>query len=192
MKNLSTLHFFYLAFFSFSFFTLSQAQLISDDNFSSEIITSNNFTLSNSDCNSIITKSKTSIRSDRLTLVRRGDYSYSIRFATQDGNILAFLTSENGVELKKRDELILMTTDRSRIQFTFCLSQSLSNPTNKAINEQWFEMDHEDLVWLVSNSIKSIYIKDNGANRMIKFNVDVKRQKALKKLAFCFLKEIQD
>ncbi len=192
MKNKFLLHFFYLALFTFLFIVSSQAQLIPEANSYTEIISTIDASLSNSDCHTIITKSKTSVRSDRLTLVRRGNYSYSIRFATQDGINLAFLTSENGVELKKGDDLIFMTTDKSRMHLTFCLSASVSSPTNKVMNEQWLEIGQEDLAWLVSNPITNIYIKDNQANRMIKFSVDLQGQKSLKKLAFCFLKEIQD
>ena len=192
MKNNSPRLFFNLAIFTFCLLATSQAQLISDANFSSDITTDNSAAPSYSDCNSIVTKSQTSVQTDRILLVRRGNYSYSLRFASQDGNILAFLISENGVKLTKGNQLFLMATDRSRRAFTFGVFQSLASPNKNSMKEHWMEMDPEDIIWLASNNISTIYLKDNAVNKMYKFTVAQPKQEALKKLAFCFLKETKD
>ena len=57
---------------------------------------------------------------------------------------------------------------------------------------QGMEMDPEDIIWLSSNHIQTIYLKDNPVNKMYKFTVAQPQQEALKKLVFCFLKETKD
>ncbi|MFT4668350.1 MAG: hypothetical protein ACJASM_002508 [Salibacteraceae bacterium] len=127
-----------------------------------------------------------------MILVRRNNYNYGIRFTKGNGNILAYLSSNDGVILKKRDEVIFLAADKTRFAFTFGESQSVSTPTNNTINEHWIELDQEDLLWLTSNKITTIYLKDNAVQRMIGFSVAPTQQEALNKLAICFWKETKD
>ena len=189
MKNNSPYYLFFMLTI-FTFFLLLSSQATLNSNFNSSLEVANSTTDSN--CKSIVTKSNTSIKSVRHLLIKRGNYSYSIRFATKDKYIFAYLSSENGVTLKKGDELILMDANRERRRFTFAFNQSLSSPSDISLNEQWMEMEPEDLIWLASQNIPTVYIKDNQANRMIKFSVSPAHQETLKKIAFCFLKEMKD
>jgi len=126
------------------------------------------------------------VKTKPMTLVVRGNYTYSIEFKATDRGIQAKMVSKAGVEFNQDDEVIFMDRLETRKSYRFTEMGELKRVGSTPIHENLLQMDMAAIKWMNSTPPTTIYIKSNTSNEMRKFTVNPNRQAEFTQLIKCF------
>ena len=94
--------------------------------------------------------------------------------------------SFGGVKLDKGDEVIFMDAFKNRTLYRFIENGGSSLEGESSMHFNILKFDTEAIDWFSSNTIQTIYIKDNSRNEMRKFTIAEENKAKFKLLAKCF------
>lgn len=133
--------------------------------------------LQSQSCSKYITKNiqnqgYQSVTTKSIRLVFRSNYFYSIQYILDQNGMRARFISENGVELNQDDELILVNKNGVRKVFVFYGPGQLKKKRNVGIEfTNHIKLGIDDIKWISSHSIQTIYVKNNYNLQMRKFTL---------------------
>ncbi|MBK8705953.1 MAG: hypothetical protein IPN33_21955 [Saprospiraceae bacterium] len=130
------------------------------------------------------------LRSQPVTLVVRGNYSYSIEIMSDDRGIIAKMYSKAGVEFNQEDELIVLDMGQNRRSFRFIGMGEMTQDKGTPVHQNILQLDLPAVQWFSSSDIATLYIKNNINNEMRKFTDNPNRQLELRHAATCFMQMI--
>ncbi|MBL7794670.1 MAG: hypothetical protein JNK77_20210, partial [Saprospiraceae bacterium] len=130
------------------------------------------------------------LKSHPVTLVVRGNYSYSIEIMSDDRGIIAKMYSKAGVEFNQEDELIVLDMGQNRRSFRFIGMGEMTQDKGTPVHQNILQLDLPAVQWFSSSDIATLYIKNNISNEMRKFTVNPNRQLELRQAATCFMQMI--
>lgn len=129
------------------------------------------------------------MESQNFMIIKRGTYEYSLKFFVKPDGISVTAYSEGGEIFNVGDELIFINSKSERAAFIFN-SASAVNLEKKSMDAT-FPLGMEQLKWLASAPMTTVFIKNNIKNQMLKFSINEERATYFHTTANCLLKMMQ-
>jgi len=126
------------------------------------------------------------LKTNPVTLVVRGNYTYSIMLMSDSKGITAKMFSKGGVSFNQDDEIIFMDNTSQRKSYRFIETGELKRGKGTPTYENILALDMAAIKWFATSNINTIYIKNNISNEMRKFTVNQSRQTDFRVGAVCF------
>ena len=126
------------------------------------------------------------LKTKSQTLIQRGNYTYTIELINDKRGIVAKVYSYSGVKFNKGDELIFMDKSKNRILCSFIGTGENATEGEASVHYNILNLDAKMIDWFSTNTITTVYIKNNIKNEMRKFTINESRRAEFKQLAKCF------
>jgi len=131
------------------------------------------------DCSRVIASNKTIdgtqiLKTNQVTLVVRGTYSYGIELINDEKGITARMFSKGGVSFNQNDEIIFMDGNKNRKSYRFIEANKSKKQGETPVNENLLQLDLAAVKWFAASKIPLFYIKNNISNQMRKMTIESK------------------
>ena len=144
-------------------------------------------------CSSVIKEETTFgdiqiVKTNWQYLVLRGGYSYGLELVHNEKGIKGIFTSKGGVSLEQGNDIMFLSSSGVRKIYKFVDFGEMDTESGQPVYTNTLELDIEAIRWFATNTMATIYIRNNTTLQMRKFSVNPDRKNEFQNFASCFLR----